>query len=120
MPGDERDILTTTTLDSGLETNTVGMSSTFLSNTALQSELNECRQRERKLEEKNHLLKHVRKISHRTVCVFSLKNSSNMFSQQLQSSIAKADEVNNRNQRKQNKNHKHPPFCFLPNRQSHN
>lgn len=63
LPGNDRDILTTASLDSGLETNTLAMSSTFLGNTTLQSELNECRQRERKLEEKIHLLNQVREIN---------------------------------------------------------
>lgn len=63
MHGDEREKLTTSSLDSGLDTNTVGMSSTFLSNSALQSELNESRQRERKLEENIQLLNKVREIN---------------------------------------------------------
>lgn len=93
LPGNDRDILTTASLDSGLETNTLAMSSTFLGNTTLQSELNECRQRERKLEEKIHLLNQVREINSAQFAF--TKFIRNMFSQQLQSSSAKADEVNN-------------------------
>ena len=59
MHDDEREKLTTTSLDSGLDTNTLGMSSTF----ALQSELNESRQRERKFEENIQLLNKVREIN---------------------------------------------------------
>lgn len=71
MHGDERDKLTTTSLDSGFDTNTLGMSSTFTSNSALQSELNECRQRERKFEENIQLLNQVREIN--AIIFFPLK-----------------------------------------------
>jgi len=63
--GDEREKLTTTTAsaDSGFSTVvTPGMSSTFLSSSAaLQFELNESKERERRLEEKINLLQKVRK-----------------------------------------------------------
>ncbi len=61
--GDEREKLTTTTVsvDSGFGTVMPGMSSTFLSsNATLQFELNESRERERKLDEKIKLLQKVR------------------------------------------------------------
>jgi hypothetical protein len=59
--GDERDKLITTSVDSGVDSNTGGISSTFSSSNALRLELNESKERERKLEEKIHLLRKVRK-----------------------------------------------------------
>ncbi len=61
---DERQKFTTTTtasVDSGLGIVTPGMSSTFISSSALQFELNESQERERKLEEKIISLQKVRK-----------------------------------------------------------
>jgi hypothetical protein len=59
--GDERDKVITASVDSGVDTNTVGMSSTFSSSHTLRLELNESKEREKKLEEKIHLLRKVRK-----------------------------------------------------------
>jgi hypothetical protein len=59
--GDERDKVITASVDSGVDTNTAGMSSTFSSSHTLRLELNESKEREKKLEEKIHLLRKVRK-----------------------------------------------------------
>ncbi len=58
---DEREKFPTTSVDSGLDTTTPGMSSTFISSNALQLELHECKERERKLEEKVNILRKVRR-----------------------------------------------------------
>ena len=62
---------TTTSVNSTLDTTTPGMSSTYLSSSALQLELNESRERERKLEEKINLLRKVRKKQKRNKFIFT-------------------------------------------------
>lgn len=65
------------------------MPNTFFSNSALQIELNEYKERERKRQEQLNLLQKVRERS--------MKNSFDdliMFSQQLDATIAQSNEVN--------------------------
>ena len=57
---DERDKAVTASVDSGVGTHTAGMSSTFSNSHTFQLELNDSKERERKLEEKIHLLRKVR------------------------------------------------------------
>jgi hypothetical protein len=96
--GDERDKLITASVDSGVDTNTVGMSSISLSSNALRTELNESKERERKLGEKIHLLQKVRRKKENFTLQFDT-----MFSQQLESSTPQVNEVNddNNNNKKQ-------------------
>jgi hypothetical protein len=81
-----------------VDTNTVGMSSISLSSNALRTELNESKERERKLGEKIHLLQKVRRKKENFTLQFDT-----MFSQQLESSTPQVNEVNddNNNNKKQ-------------------
>jgi hypothetical protein len=65
------------------------MSSISLSSNALRTELNESKERERKLGEKIHLLQKVRRKKENFTLQFDT-----MFSQQLESSTPQVNEVN--------------------------
>ncbi len=60
-PTPGQSIQTSTSVDSALDTTTHGMSSTLLSSNALQLELNESKERERKLQEEIYSLQKVSK-----------------------------------------------------------
>lgn len=68
---DDRSKLSTASVDSGFDANTIGMSSTFLSQSALQSELNEVKERERKLDENVNSLQKVKRKKENKTFVFS-------------------------------------------------
>lgn len=91
----EREQFATTTtsasIDSGLDTVTPGMSSTFISSSALQFDLNECKERERKLKEE---IISLRKVKKKRNITFSFLYMNNMFLQQLESSRPHTSEVN--------------------------
>lgn len=79
----------TSSVESGYSTTSAAMPNTFFSNSALQIELNEYKERERKRQEQLNLLQKVRERS--------MKNSFDdliMFSQQLDATIAQSNEVN--------------------------
>ena len=96
--GDLRDKLTTSivgqsvqtasSMDSGLDKTTSGMSSTFLSSNGLQVELNDSKERERKLQEQVNSLRKVRK---KKKIILQLNN---MFLQQLDSSLPQSSDIN--------------------------
>lgn len=77
-----------TSVDSALDKTPSGMSSTFFNSNSLQVELDESKERERKLQEQVYSLRQVR----RTKFIFSYFN--NMFSQQLDSSKPKLNDLN--------------------------